>query len=124
MRISDWSSDVCSSDLAALSLLSNESTGRPLGRYPLPAAVLIPGARRTSRAAGPPDAMGFAIDSSAASWRTNLLHTGPEAGYGARLEPSHVPAMAHDQFSFSGSPPAPQTPHRSLGPSRRPGYRK
>src|SRR3546814_5579661 len=25
----------------SLSLLSNESTGRPLGRYPLPAAVLI-----------------------------------------------------------------------------------
>src|SRR3546814_4132554 len=36
----------------SLSLLSNESTGRPLGRYPLPAAVLIPGARRTSQGRG------------------------------------------------------------------------
>src|SRR3546814_4737843 len=36
----------------SLSLLSSESTGRPLGRYPLPAAVLIPGARRTSQGRG------------------------------------------------------------------------
>src|SRR3546814_19697879 len=36
----------------SLSLLSNESTGRPLGRYPLPAAVLIPGARRTPQGRG------------------------------------------------------------------------
>src|SRR3546814_9911339 len=121
MRISDWSSDVCSSDLAALSLLPNERTGRPLGRYPLPAAVLIPGARRTSMAAGPPDAMGFAIDSSAASWRTNLLHTGTEAGYGARLENSPVPAMAHDQFRCAGSHPAPATTRRFAGPHRRTG---
>src|SRR3546814_10352050 len=58
LRISDWSSDVCSSDLRT--------------RW-------------------------FAIDSSAASWRTNLLHTGTERGCGARLENSPVSAMAQDQ---------------------------
>src|SRR3546814_19817612 len=68
--------------------------------------------------------MGFAIDSSAASWRTNLLHKGTEAGYGARLENSPVPDMAHDQLRCAGSHLAPATTRRCAGPHRRTGERK
>src|SRR5690606_6755460 len=80
-----------------LSLLSNDSAGHPLGRHPLAAAVLIPGACLASRGRRPAGRGGSpSILPQLLGARISFTQE-PESGCGARLENSPASAPTQGQ---------------------------